>query len=160
MRKGIRVREIRKDGFSLVELLIVLVIISILMAILIPNMIDATHRARQRATVGELRAWGNALGAYITEVGILPPGSGVPPGIAASTIHNVLVPYAVSALHDQDKWDNDFLYDAPPLPTPTDYTVVSTGKNGIPDFCVQPGTWFNYDFDIKISDGIFVCSPS
>jgi type II secretion system protein G len=159
MRKGIRIRGIRKDGFSLVELLIVLVIISILMAILIPNMIDATHRARQRATVGELRAWGNALGAYMAEIGILPPGPGVFPGVATSTIHNVLVPYAVSALHDQDKWDNDFLYDAPTL-SPTVYTVMSTGKNGAPDLCVSPASWFNYSEDIKISDGIFICSPS
>ena len=159
MRKGIRVLKIRKDGFSLVELLVVLVIISILMAILIPNMIDATHRARQRATVGELRAWGNALGAYMAEIGTLPPGAGGVP-VAASTIHNVLVPYAVSALHDEDNWDNDFLYYAPPLPTPTVYTVVSTGKNGIEDVCVSPASWFNYVEDIKLSDGIFICSPS
>lgn len=159
MRKGIPLLQIRKDGFSLIELMIVLVIIGILMAILIPNMIDATHRARQRATVAELRAWGNALGAYIAEIGTLPAGAGAVP-IVASTIHNVLVPYAVSALHDQDKWDNDFLYYAPPLPTPTIYTVLSTGKNGIEDFCISPASWFNYSEDIKLSDGIFVCSPS
>jgi type II secretion system protein G len=159
MRRGNPRPQRRENGFSLVELMIVLVIIGILVAILIPNLIDATHRAKQRATVGEMRAWGNALGAYMAEIGTLPLGPGAYPGVAASTIHNLLVPYAVSALHDEDKWDNDFLYDASPL-SPTVYTVMSTGKNAVPDLCISPASWFNYSEDIKISDGIFVCSPS
>ncbi|MCI0411532.1 type II secretion system GspH family protein [bacterium] len=159
MRKGNLGHQLRKNGFSLVELMIVLVIIGILMAILIPNMLDATHRAKQRATVGELRAWGNALGAYVAEIGTFPAGTGAP-GVLVSTIHNQLVPYAVSALHDQDSWKFDMRYVAPPLPTPTSYTVISYAKNGILDVCLTPATWFNYNEDIAISDGLFVCSPS
>ena len=160
MRKGNLGQPLRKNGFTLIELMIVLVIIGLLVAILIPNLLDATHRAKQRATVGELRAWGNALGAYMSEVGTVPAGVGGPPGVVASTIHNQLVPYAIGALHDQDSWKWDLFYIAPPLPTPTSYTVVSNGKNGAPDFCVSPTSWFNYEEDIKISDGLFVCSPS
>jgi general secretion pathway protein G len=158
MRKGIPRRSLRKNGFSLIELMIVLVIIGILVSILIPNMLDATHRAKQRATVGELRAWGNALGAYMTEVGTVPPGTGAP--VNASTIHNLLVPYAVSALHDVDAWKFNLLYIAPPPPGPNNYTVMSRGKNGAIDVCVTPASWFNYVEDIAISDGLFVCSPS
>jgi general secretion pathway protein G len=150
--------SIKKNGFSLIELMIVLVIIGILVAMLIPNLIDATHRAKQRATVGEMRAWGNALGSYMAEIGTFPAGTGAP--VDASTIHNQLVPYAVSALHDQDKWSNNFQYEAPPLPSPHNYTVTSYGKNGLPDVCVTPASWFNYNEDIALSDGLFVCSPS
>jgi general secretion pathway protein G len=158
MKKGNRRQPFRKNGFSLVELMIVLVIIGILCSILIPNMLDATHRAKQRATMGELRNWGNALGAYMTEVGTFPAGTGAP--IIAETIHDLLVPYAVSALHDQDSWKFDLLYTAPPLPNPNNYTVMSRGKNGVPDVCVTPATWFNYEEDIAIADGLFVCSPT
>lgn len=158
MRRGNPRLLCKENGFSLVELMIVLVIIGILVSILIPNLLDATHRAKQRATVGELRAWGNALGAYMAEIGTLPAGTGAP--VPASTIHNQLVPYAVSALHDQDAWKFNLTYEAPPLPTPTNYTVMSTGKNGIQDVCISPASWFNYQEDIAISDGLFVCSPS
>ncbi len=160
MRKGFAVKGHKKNGFSLIELMIVLAIIGILVAMLIPNLLDATHRAKQRATVGELRAWGNALGAYMAEVGTFPAGAGVAP-VFASTIHNQLVPYAVSALHDVDSWKFDFRYYSQTLAVgPTNYTVRSPGKNGIIDLCVTPASWFNYAEDVAISDGLFVCSPS
>jgi general secretion pathway protein G len=151
------------NGFSLVELMIVLVIIGVLAAIAIPNMLDAKTRAQQRATVAELRNWGNALGAYMAEVGNVPAAAGGGP-IVASTIHNDLVPYAVSALHDNDSWNNPMFYLAPDSATATSYTVASGGRDGVfdPSYteCLTPGTWFLYNYDIAIADGLFVCSPS
>jgi type II secretion system protein G len=157
-------KRLKKNGFSLIELMIVLVIIGVLAAIAIPNMLDAKVRAQQRATVAEIRNWGNALGAYMSEVGIVPPGNGNPAGVPASTIHNILVPYAVSALHDQDAWNNDLFYIALNSANGINYTVASGGRDGNFDEnyveCISPGTWFLYDYDIAMADGIFVCAPS
>jgi general secretion pathway protein G len=143
--------------------MIVLVIIGILAALAIPNMLDAKTRSHQRATVAELRNWGNALGAYMSEVGVVPPAAGGGP-VNASTIHNDLVPYAVSALHDTDSWRNNLLYFAPASNTGTSYTVLSGGRDGIFAAgyveCIDESTWFIYDYDIAISDGFFICSPS
>jgi prepilin-type N-terminal cleavage/methylation domain-containing protein len=162
MTTGKSACRLRKNGFSLVELMIVLVIIGVLAAIAIPNMLDAKTRAQQRSSVAELRNWGNGLGAYMAEVGIVPPGGGGP--VPASTIHNDLVPYAVSALHDQDAWKHDILYLALNSNTGTSYTVVSGGRDGIfdPSYteCVGPGTWFIYNYDLVLADGLFICSPS
>jgi hypothetical protein len=124
---------------------------------LIPNLLDAVDRAKQRSTVAELRSWANGLGAYMTEVGTLPLGAGGP--VAVSTIHNDLVPYAVSALHDHDGWKNGMFYIAPAT-TPINYTVRSGGENGLLDLCMSPQNWLNYDEDIAVSDGFFICSPS
>jgi general secretion pathway protein G len=157
MTKGKPPDPVRKNGFSLIELMIVLVIIGLLVAILIPNLLDAIDRARQRSTVAELRAWANGLGAYMAEIGTLPLGTGAP--IVASTIHNDLVPYAVSALHDQDTWKNNLFYIAPAA-TPISYTIMSGGKNGAIDICITPQNWLNYSEDIAVSDGLFICSPS
>ena len=162
MTKGKCGGRFRESGFSLVELMIVLVIIGILVAMVIPNMLDAKTRAQQRATVGDLRAWGIALGAYMAEVGVVPPGTGAP--IAASTIHDELVPYAISALRDNDSWNNPLFYMALNSTNTASYTVASGGRDGvfIDTFleCIHESTWFLYDYDIAISDGLFVCSPS
>jgi prepilin-type N-terminal cleavage/methylation domain-containing protein len=147
---------VRKNGFSLIELMIVLVIIGILAAILIPNLLDATHRAKQRASIGELRSWAIGVSAYMAERGIVPPLI-TAAGIPVSTIHGDLVPYAVSSLHDQDAWKHDMLaYSSDPI----SYTLVSRGRDGLPSPCITPATARNWDEDLAVSDGLFICSPS
>ena len=144
--------------------MIVLVIIGVLAAIAIPNMLDAKTRAQQRATVAELRNWGTALSAYMAEVGHVPPGGGALVPTPASTIHNDLVPYAVSALHDRDSWSHNILYFAQVSNTDITYTVGSGGRDGVFDIsyaeCVTPATWFIYNYDLALADGVFKCSPS
>ena len=149
----------QQKGFSLIELMIVLVIIGVLAAIAIPNMLDAKVRAQQKATLAELRNWGNALGAYMAETGVVPAGGGGP--VVASTVFNELVPYAVSALHIDDAWNNDLFYFALNSVSGTSYTVASGGRHGVLDnTCITPATWFIYNDDIAINDGLFICSPS
>ena len=45
-----------QKGFTLIELLIVVAIIGIIAAILIPNLLDALQKAKQKRTVGDIRA--------------------------------------------------------------------------------------------------------
>ena len=149
--------KMKQKGYTLVELLIVIAIIGLLVAILIPNLLDAQDRAKQRSTIAELRSWGTAIGAYMTEKGLTPcptcPGSDY--AGFASGIHSDLVPYAISALHDNDKWNFPFRYYT--TTAQDSYTVRSYAKQGAPG--APPVFWFDYEGDLILSDGVFASLP-
>ena len=56
-----------QKGFTLIELLIVVAIIGIIAAILIPNLLDALQKAKQKATVGDIRNIGTAWMSWVTD---------------------------------------------------------------------------------------------
>ena len=70
MQHGLRTR---KHGFTLVEILVVIVIIAILGAIATPAILRALDSAKAGATVVEINLLSNAVEAYRTEYGSYPP---------------------------------------------------------------------------------------
>ena len=55
MLNNLRVRRDREDGFTLIELMVVVLIIAILIAIAIPTFLGARNRAQDRAAQSSLR---------------------------------------------------------------------------------------------------------
>jgi prepilin-type N-terminal cleavage/methylation domain-containing protein len=58
-------------GFTLIELLIVIAIILILIAIALPNFLEAQVRAKVARTLADMRSTGTAIEAFRTERGVL-----------------------------------------------------------------------------------------
>jgi len=65
----------KTKGFTLIELLIVIAIILILIAIALPNFLEAQLRARITRVQGEFRTLATAIEAYKSEYGKYPPAS-------------------------------------------------------------------------------------
>jgi prepilin-type N-terminal cleavage/methylation domain-containing protein len=90
----------KKQGFSLIELLIVVAIILIIAAIAIPNLLRSRISANEASAVGSLRTYNTAMITYIstypnvgyagTLAALGPPSSGNATSAAAGLIDNVL----------------------------------------------------------------------
>ncbi len=156
-----------KKGFTLIELLIVVAIIGIIVAIAIPNLLNAIQRAKQRRTMGDQRSIGTAVEAYGVDYNRYPPSAGfsIPSGVTYGSTHvdgtiaNYVSPTYIKVCPIHDGWNSWFLCSVNTLGQ--DYMLVSYGKNGSND---QPGTGLwgpttDFNADIVFCNGVFVNYP-
>src|SRR6187200_3441063 len=66
-----------RKGFTLIELLIVVAIIGIIVAIAIPNLLNAIQRAKQKRTMADMRSIGTAAESYSIDYNAYPPAAAV-----------------------------------------------------------------------------------
>jgi len=161
--------RIRRDkrGFTLIELLIVVAIIGIIVAIAIPNLLNAIQRAKQKRSMADIRSIGTAAEAYAVDTNRYPAAAGwaYPSGctyptttVGLSAVANAISPTYIRTIPLKDGWNSWFLYTA--YNSNLDYVVASNGKDGAkgPDVAtLGPTTDFNCD--IIFADGQFIQFP-
>ncbi len=119
-------------GFTLIEVMVVVVILGILAAIIVPNVVGKDERARVETTKASLQSIASALEMYKLDNHKYPSTQ---EGLAA------LVSKPESAQHwaaggylkdvPKDSWGNDFQY-VNPGPDGKPYDLFSFGADGAP----------------------------
>jgi prepilin-type N-terminal cleavage/methylation domain-containing protein len=139
-------------GFSLIELLIVAAIIGLIVAIAIPNLINAIQRSRQTRTISDLRTISNGLGIYQQDYAKFPPAASL---AAFSDVSDDLVPFIGANVPTTDAWHMDLQYKS----DGDTYSLASTGANKVVDLPWTSGITAYFDEDIVILDGSFLQIP-
>ncbi|MDH7503893.1 MAG: type II secretion system major pseudopilin GspG [Verrucomicrobiota bacterium] len=118
----------RSAGFTLVELLLVLVILGTLAALVLPRFAGTSERARKTAALTQISTFKTALNAYEVDNGSYPKSLQdlVEQPRDAQNWHG---PYLDGAV-PLDPWKNAYIYVYPGRHNPNGYDLSSMGPDG------------------------------
>ena len=153
-----------RKGFTLIELMIVVAIIGIIVAIAIPNLLNAIQRAKQRRTMGDIRSIATAMEAYSVDLNRYPPAAGTTYGTitftegttVGATLKGYISPTYIRVLPDRDGW-NSYI-NVQVTDNYSTYILGSAGRDGAwADGGGGPTT--NFNADIIFTNGQFAQYP-
>jgi general secretion pathway protein G len=124
----------KKRGFTLIELMLVLVILSILAAIVVPKFSGRTEQARTTAAQSQISTFGTALDAFEVDNGFYPKGRN---GLGDLVVQprdaqNWKGPYMKTegTQLPLDPWQHPYIYECPGKHNPSSYDLSSAGPDG------------------------------
>ena len=141
----------REAGFTIVELMVVVVFIGIIACIAINTAFYAFDASRLGMTVGNMRGLADAITRYQSDSSSL-PGGGLQP---VSAIAPLLRPAGGRVIPMTDGWDHDLYYEPYTSGGVATFRVYSYGKDGASDGIVT-GNWVDFYTDVVVEGGSFI----
>ena len=126
----------KKYGFTLIEIMLVVIIIGILVAMLVPNIAGRSDQARKTAARTDIESnLSTALDLYRMDVGQYPTTEqGLSSLIEEPTVSPVPTqwngPYLKKKKIPKDPWGRDYVYVSPGTHNPESYDLSSLGASG------------------------------
>jgi prepilin-type N-terminal cleavage/methylation domain-containing protein len=157
----------RRNGFSVIELLIAVLIIGIIAAIAMGNYFNALHRAKQKKTMADMRttavAW-EARAVDVRQYNAAGAFTMLPASVTYPEMVNMLIPTYVREASKSDGWGH-------PLEFTVDQAIGSA--NGAANYAIRSpardgqtegntyagGPTTDFDCDIVYAGGQFIVWP-
>ena len=121
-------RRRAQGGFTLIELVVVIVILAILAAIIMPRFIGRADDAKIASAISTISTLDNAIGLYNADTTTFPPN--LDALITNPQVKNWNGPYLKNQSSvPLDPWEHPYVYKQPG-DAGRDYDIVSAGPNG------------------------------
>ncbi|WP_120997254.1 type II secretion system major pseudopilin GspG [Stutzerimonas urumqiensis] len=139
-------RNVRQRGFTLIEIMVVVVILGILAALVVPQVMSRPDQAKVTVAKGDIKAIAAALDMYKLDNFAYPSTQ---QGLEALVERPTGNPQPKNWNRDgylkrlpQDPWGNDYQYLSPGTEGPFDlYSLGADGKQGGSDLNADIGNW-------------------
>ena len=132
--KKIRKGSANEAGFTLLELMVVIVILGILAVAVVPKFMDAPDKAKVSRAKMDMEALDTAINRFRLDVGHYPSGDQglaalvTPPTSAEDAARWAKGGYIKGGKTPQDPWKHDYIYTCPG--THGDFDLTSLGADG------------------------------
>ena len=129
--RSVRVsRQFVRRGFTLIELMLVLVILAVLAAVLLPSLSGKSEKARVSAAKTDITVIGTALDDYEQDIGHYPSSDeGIRALIEPGNAKGWSGPYLKRNAVPKDPWGKEYIYRYPPSHNKTWPDVSSSGPD-------------------------------
>lgn len=122
-------KRLRADeGYTLMEMLVVIGIIALIAAVLTPSILGNMQRARSKTAQMQVQTIAGALETFRADVGRYPTTDEGLSALLSASIDGWTGPYLKDSKYLQDPWGNSIVY----TPTGDGFTVRSNGADGAP----------------------------
>jgi general secretion pathway protein G len=134
----------KRNGFTLIELMVVMVLLAILAAAIVPNVVGKGDKARQAKAQTDIAMIDSLLDQYYLDMNRYPT---VDEGLRVLYFKpeddegSWKGPYSKKPIPN-DPWENPYMYESPGTHSAQPYEVASFGKDG------EEGGEGEYDKDI------------